>query len=286
MSAAAKHYCTVPLLANIRLSAEVFRLDFAWPGGTAAPRAGQFFMLKPLRSGSFLARPISVYRWDDTCVSFLVLQKGRGTLELGQLREGEVLALTGPLGNCWADFFTLGPVATAPATAHKPVALIGGGIGIAPLIALGDELSAGETPAPQTFDLYAGFRSAPFGLDKLPAKTGKLVIASEDGSEGRKGRIPDFVDYQNYAVVFACGPTPMLKAVAEKSNAAGVPCYISMEARMACGAGACLGCTITTTTGNRRCCADGPIFPAEEVIFAETAIRLDGPIFPAEEVLF
>ncbi|MDR3248072.1 MAG: dihydroorotate dehydrogenase, partial [Treponema sp.] len=76
-----------------------------------------------------------------------------------------------------------------------------------------------------------------------------------------------FVDYQDYAAVFACGPTPMLKAVAEKSKAAGVPCFISMEARMACGAGACLGCTIATTGGNRRCCADGPIFPAEEVLF-------------------
>jgi NAD(P)H-flavin reductase len=228
-----------------------------------------------------------VYRWDGATrrVSFLVLQKGRGTAELGLLREGEEVALTGPLGNRWADFFTLGSAAS------KPIALVGGGIGIAPLIALADELLPGSggitgnaVEHPSGFDFYAGFRSASFGLDKLPA--GKLVIASEDGSEGHKGRVPDFVEYQNYAAVFACGPIPMLKAVAEKSNAAGVPCFISMETRMACGAGACLGCTITTTRGNRRCCADGPIFPAEEVIFAGGTVRLDGPIFPAEEVIF
>jgi NAD(P)H-flavin reductase len=256
----AKEYRVSPLLAINKLTFDVFRLDFEWPG--IAPQAGQFFMLKPLRGTPFLARPISVYRWDGVTrrVSFLVLQKGRGTVELGQLREGEAVGLTGPLGNRWADFFTLGS-APASAAASKPLALVGGGIGIAPLIALGDELAAGELD----FDLYAGFRSASFGLDKLPA--GKLIIASEDGCEGQKGRVPDVVEYQNYAAVFACGPTPMLKAVADKSKAAGAPCYISMEARMACGVGACLGCTITTTKGNRRCCADGPIFPAEEVIF-------------------
>jgi NAD(P)H-flavin reductase len=183
----------------------------------------------------------------------LVLRKGRGTVELGQMRAGEAVVLTGPLGNRWGDFL---PELTA---GGRAAALVGGGIGIAPLSALGDELGGG-------FDVYAGFRSGSFGLESLREKADALVVASEDGSGGRRGRIPDFVDYRGRPGVFACGPLPMLRAVAERCGAAGVPCYISMETVMACGVGACLGCTVKTLRGNRRCCADGPIFPAEEMI--------------------
>jgi NAD(P)H-flavin reductase len=153
---------------------------------------------------------------------------------------------------------------------------VGGGIGIAPLSALGDELGGG-------FDLYAGFRSGSFGLESLREKADTLVVATEDGTEGRRGRIPDFVEFRGRPSVFACGPLPMLRAVAERCGALGLPCYISMEALMACGVGACLGCAISTGKGNRRCCADGPIFPAEE-IFPVQPSASDGPIFPAEEI--
>jgi NAD(P)H-flavin reductase len=154
------------------------------------------------------------------------------------------------------------------------IALVAGGVGIAPLSALGDELGGG-------FDLYAGFRSRPFGLEFLEKKAGRLVIASEDGSGGRKGRIPDFLEAGEYRAVFACGPEPMLRALAEKCG--GVPCYISMERYMACGVGACLGCTVETAGGNRRCCADGPIFPAGD-IFSTAPSASDGPVFPAGDI--
>ncbi|MDR1445125.1 MAG: dihydroorotate dehydrogenase electron transfer subunit [Treponema sp.] len=243
-----------PLLARIDLNAAVFRLDFEWPG--QAPGAGQFFMIKVQRGALFLPRPVSVYRWDGASrrLSFLVLKKGRGTAELGQLEAGEAAALTGPLGNRWGDFFP--PEFRGGTAGGVKAALVGGGIGIAPLSALGDELGGG-------FDLYAGFRSGSFGLESLREKADALVIASEDGTEGCRGRIPDFADYRGRPLVCACGPLPMLRAVAEKCRAAGVPCYVSMENLMACGVGACLGCTVQTTGGNRRVCADGPIFPAE-----------------------
>jgi NAD(P)H-flavin reductase len=93
----------------------------------------------------------------------------------------------------------------------------------------------------------------------------ELILATEDGSEGRKGLVLDFFEPQKYAVVCACGPIAMLKAAAVKCRAANVPCFVSMEARMACGVGACLGCTVKTAKGSRRCCADGPIFRAEDV---------------------
>ncbi|MDR0730715.1 MAG: dihydroorotate dehydrogenase electron transfer subunit [Treponema sp.] len=266
-----KRCLVCPVLARADVNAAVFRLDFEWPG--PAPGAGQFFMLKVQRGGVFLPRPVSVYRWDGPSrrLSFLVLKKGRGTVELGQLGMGEAVTLTGPLGNKWGTF-----VSAAFSTSGRVPALVGGGIGIAPLSALGDELGGG-------FDLYAGFRSASFGLESLSKKADTLVIASEDGTGGCKGRIPDFVEYLDRPCVFACGPLPMLRAVAEQCGDAGVPCYISMETVMACGVGACLGCTVKTTEGNRRCCADGPIFPAEN-IFPKRPSASDGPIFPAETI--
>jgi NAD(P)H-flavin reductase len=248
-----KQYRICPLLAKTLINDEVFRLDFEWPG--PAPGAGQFFMLKALRGGPFLGRPISVYRRDNSGLSFLILKKGPGTTELSLMYPGEKAALTGPLGNRWLDFLS-------PLPGGGRIALAAGGIGIAPLAALAGELDG-------AFDFYAGFRSRPFGLESLAEKADRLVIASEDGSAGRRGRIPDFLEAQEYRAVFACGPEPMLQALAEKCGKAGVPCYISMERRMACGTGACLGCTVQTAGGNRRCCADGPVFPAEAIFPAK-----------------
>jgi NAD(P)H-flavin reductase len=119
----------------------------------------------------------------------------------------------------------------------------------------------------RTFDFYAGFRSGSFGLEGIKSRS--RFVASEDGSEGLKGRILDFFSPGGYSLVCACGPEPMLKAVAAICEDSGVPCLISLERRMACGVGACLGCTVLTWNGNRRCCADGPVFNAQEVRFGE-----------------
>ncbi|MDR0289928.1 MAG: dihydroorotate dehydrogenase, partial [Treponema sp.] len=126
------------------------------------------------------------------------------------------------------------------------------------------------------FDLYAGFRTGFKSTEEKAAlmdtaclEANNIIIATEDGKDGHKGRIPDFLEPKEYAAVCVCGPEPMLKAVAAKCKSAEVPCFISMEKRMACGMGACLGCIVHTVSGNRRCCADGPIFKADEVIFDE-----------------
>jgi NAD(P)H-flavin reductase len=202
---------------------------------------------------------------------------------------GEIAELSGPLGNAWGDF--AGPVSGAIPSSAAPIALIGGGIGIAPLAAFAAELAADDAEQDLSkqvlFDFYAGLRTNfknseerfdILGPGALYAKN--LIIATADGNrsknggESKKGRIPDFLDPAKYAAVFACGPEPMLKAVAAKCKQAGTPCFISRERRMACGVGACLGCAIKTTAVNgepkvRHCCADGPIFNAEEVIFDE-----------------
>jgi NAD(P)H-flavin reductase len=269
------------LLANTPVATapdSIFRLDFAWDG--PVPRAGQFFLIKPERSAVFLARPISVAGWDslannvvsdtvapdslashtvsDTiALRFLIARRGTGTAELAQLRAGERAWLTGPLGNSWGDDL---------AKVDAPVALIGGGIGVAPLAAFAREL---DRLGKRVYDFYAGFRSASFGLEDLCPR--RLYVATEDGKEGHCGRIPDLLVPHSYKAVYACGPAPMLKAVAALCKAVAVPCFVSMEQRMACGVGACLGCTVKVHgnggSQNRRCCADGPVFNAEELVF-------------------
>jgi NAD(P)H-flavin reductase len=282
------------LLRKTFLCGEIVLLEFSWDG--PPPRGGQFFLVRPKRSGMFLARPISAALWNpaghDTpenrrrfrgktyaaveffktdTVRFLVALRGRGTEELAAMVFEDEAELTGPLGNAWGDFLP---------PAGKAVALVSGGVGIAPFCAFTAELAGTSRP----FDFYAGFKTASLDDRRFRRKPGRVspaavlvlgaamearrtVIATEDGMEGQKGRIPDFFDPAGYGAVYACGPEPMLKAVAEKCRKAAVPCFFSLERRMACGVGACLGCTVRTVKGNRRCCADGPIFPAEEVYF-------------------
>jgi NAD(P)H-flavin reductase len=257
-------------------------------------------MLKPERSRIFLPRPISAAFWGGTSggapssvgwLGFLIFQRGKGTEELTSLFPGETIHLSGPLGNCWEDFLPLSGKAsgkTRPDT-EKPYALIGGGIGIAPLLSLPSQY-------PDHFDFYAGFRTGfeneaeqacLWGNALLFVK--KLVITAElinetaefhgekayPAAEQRataphipilRGRIPDFLNPADYSAVYACGPEGMLRAVAEKCATAGTPCYVSLERRMACGTGACLGCTVYTTEGNRRCCTDGPVFAYSNLI--------------------
>ena len=252
-----------------RINSGTFRLDIAWPGPPF--RAGQFFLVRPERTGCFLSRPISAALWEPAergaakgGVCFMIALRGKGTAELAGLGAGDTVELTGPLGNAWVDFL--------PRDGGGKIALAGGGIGAAPLIALALELQG----AGAGFDFYAGFKtlsSKPEDTDyedflgHVLSGAGEIVLATEDGGRGNRGFIPDFLDPRLYCAVCACGPEPMLKAVRAKCAAAAVPCFISLERRMACGVGACLGCTVKTTGGNKRCCADGPVFPAEEVLF-------------------
>ena len=267
------------LIKNKIINKEIFRLDFILSDSleySDMPKAGNFFMVKPKRTSVFLGRPISVALWEPALnepylkkpntVRFLIARRGRGTQELADMRIGEEAELIGPLGNAWADFL--------PSDSTKPVALVSGGIGIAPLIALLGEFYKQDKTSSPAFDFYAGFKKSFESFEEEISLLGTVLLAAqkktaatEDGKTGNKGLITDFLDPEKYATVFACGPQPMLKTVAEKCKAANVPCFVSLERQMACGLGACLGCTIKTVNGNRRCCADGPIFNAEEVVF-------------------
>ncbi|MCL2181065.1 MAG: dihydroorotate dehydrogenase electron transfer subunit [Treponema sp.] len=246
------------LVSNTSINGDFFILQYRWEG--EAPRAGQYFMLKPLRSCVFLPRPISVFGFDNEAkmLRFLIFKRGKGTEELYNLVQGEKTLLTGPLGNAWADFL--------PESGRA--ALVGGSAGVAPLAAL-----AAEKPD-FYFEFFAGFKNGFFDKGQENAvlgsalKTKNIVVAAEDGRNAQYGQILDFIkNPEFYDVIFACGSIPMLAALKRKCQPKKVPCFISMETVFACGVGACLGCTVQTVNGNRRCCKDGPIFDSQEIIF-------------------
>jgi dihydroorotate dehydrogenase (NAD+) catalytic subunit len=228
-------------------------------GNLCKPFPGQFYMLRSVKSKVFLSRPISIYQTKEKdsvqYVEFLILVKGQGTKELCALKTGEMVDVLGPQGNTFIK----------PEPAEK-IAIIGGGIGVAPVAGFASTLKT------KTYDFYASFRSGSYGLEIVKAK--KLVITTDDGSVGIHGILPvafnkETIQNEKYTCVYACGPTPMLKYLQELCRECGIKCYLSMEAYMACGMGACLGCTITTVEGNKRCCVDGPVFEGEKLIFPE-----------------
>ncbi|MDR2793119.1 MAG: dihydroorotate dehydrogenase electron transfer subunit [Treponema sp.] len=260
MSTRQSGYYTV--LENKSIDDAVFRVAVAWKHATP-PKAGQFFLIKPRRSSVLLGRPISVAHYDGRSVHFLIMKLGAGTRELAETGEGEELSMIGPLGNGWADFLPGVP------QNGKPIAFVSGGLGCAPLMYFAEEPAIRSFPS---FHFYAGFPTASPQLTgmitALPMPAHKLIVTTDDGTDGEKGFITDALNAGDYAAVFSCGTPAMLKTVAAICGKAGTACFISTENRMACGVGACLGCTVRTVYGNKRCCTDGPVFNAMEALFA------------------
>lgn len=237
------------------------------------PKPGQFYLIRSAKSAVQLDRPISVYRSESkidektgvgiVLLEFLILEKGRGTHELCTLQPDDEIELIGPLGN---TFVAPADVYSEKNKASPNVCIIGGGIGVAPVACFASTL------LPNSYDFYASFKSGSYGTKYLRAN--KLTITTDDGSEGIHGMLPAAINAETiqragYKYVYACGPTPMLAYVQKICKEANVKCFISMENRMACGVGACLGCTIRTTEGNKRVCKDGPIFDSDIIIFDE-----------------
>jgi len=242
----------------------VYELRVKIPSGSQEPAAGQFYMLHPVHSENLLGRPVSVYHSEKKSdgsveVYFLILVKGSGTKNICALREGDKINLLGPCGNRFC---------VPEASDGKKVCIIGGGIGVAPVAGFA------ETLVEKSYDFYASFKSGSYGLENI--KADKLIITTDDGSCGIHGMLPaalteDALKNGNYSAVYACGPLPMLKYVKEVSEKCGIQCWLSMEAHMACGVGVCLGCTIDTTEGKKRCCKDGPVFDSK-------ILKFEGPV--------
>lgn len=241
-----------------------------FPEETQEPAAGQFYMLHAVRSDVLLGRPISIYHsektvFDETELTFLILVKGTGTQEICNLQEGDKVSLLGPCGNRF-------PYPKNISESNK-VCIIGGGIGVAPVAGFA------ETLPDSTYDFYASFKSGMYGIENI--KPNKLTITTDDGSVGIKGMLPSALTVEtlkgcNYSAVYACGPAPMLAYIQKICKEANIQCWLSMEARMACGVGVCLGCVIDTTEGKKRCCKEGPVFDGKILKFDPPAQEVAG----------
>ena len=219
---------------------------------------GQFVEVRVGNSPStFLRRPISIYfvDYEKNEMWLLVAAIGEGTKHLSQLKAGEMLNCVLPLGNGF----------TMPQSAAQRVLLVGGGVGVAPLLYMGAEMKRkGFEP---TFLL--GARSAKDLLEiDLFEKYGRVCITTEDASKGEQGFVTNHsVLNEKFDMIATCGPKPMMKAVAQYAHKAGIECEASLENMMACGLGACLCCVEKTTEGNICVCKEGPVLNIKKLLW-------------------
>lgn len=220
--------------------------------------AGQFVSIYCKDKTKLLPRPISICEIDkeESTLRIVYRVAGGGTEEMSGYQAGDDIELIGPLGNGFMQ------------REGKKAILIGGGIGIPPMVQLAEELKDKAE-----VQVVAGYRDELFLTEELESR-GTLYIATEDGSTGTKGTVIDAMKEQAVTgdVIYACGPTPMLRAVKEYALERKIECQISLEERMACGIGACLACVCKskdkdhhTNVNNKRICKDGPVFLAQEV---------------------
>ena len=223
---------------------------------------GQFISMYAKDGSRLLPRPISICEIDRGAgrlrVVYRVTGKGTGTEEFSRLKAGDTVPVIGPLGNGF-------PVGKAKG---KNAFLIGGGIGVPPILELAKQIECEKK------HIIVGYRDAQTFLREEFAQNGELYISTEDGSVGTKGNVMDAIREQALKadIIYACGPTPMLRAVKAYAEERGIECYISLEERMACGIGACLACVCRskekdhhTNVHNKRICKDGPVFLSTEV---------------------
>lgn len=225
-------------------------------------RPGQFLSLYTSDGTKLLPRPISIceINREEKALRLVYRVTGQhtGTEQFSRLASGDFIDIIGPLGNGF-------PVEKA---VGRQVFLMGGGIGVPPILELAKEMECEKK------QIIVGYRDSQTFLRKEFEENGEVYISTEDGSVGTRGNVMDAIREQELEadLIYACGPTPMLRAIKAYAQEKGIECYISLEERMACGIGACLGCVCKSkekdphsNVNNKRVCKDGPVFLAAEV---------------------
>ena len=246
---------TAKVVRQQQIDEGIFDMELSFPKGAALAKPGQFIAMYCNDKSKLLPRPISICGINPTEGTLRVVYRvaGEGTKEFSEMKAGDTLEVMGPLGNG----FTM---------KNEKAIIIGGGIGIPPMLELAKELDCEKT-------IVLGYRDELF-LNKEFEQYGKVVIATEDGSCGTKGNVLDAIRAEGVEgqVIYSCGPTPMLRALKQYAADNGIEAWISLEEKMACGIGACLACVCKskdvdhhTNVHNKRICKDGPVFNAQEV---------------------
>lgn len=253
---------TMTVVSQKQIGTGIYDLTIQTKEIAAAAKAGQFVSVYSNDASKLLPRPISLCGIDRKAgtlrLVYRVTGEHTGTEEFSRLQAGDTMKIMGPLGNG----FTV--------EKGRKTFLIGGGIGVPPMLQLAKEMKdAGEN-----FQIVMGYRDAgTFLLDEFKEQ-GESFVATEDGSVGTKGNVLDAIreNHLDADVIYACGPTPMLRALKAYAEEQNMTCYVSMEERMACGIGACLACVCNSTekdahsnVKNKRICKEGPVFNAKEV---------------------
>lgn len=251
---------TARVIKQERIAPDIYSLWIQAEEIAARARAGQFVSVYTKDASKLLPRPISLCEIDRKAGTLRLVYRvaGGGTREFAGYRAGDTLTLLGPLGNGFPKI-----------AANRCALLVGGGIGIPPLLELAKELNCEKTAV-------LGYRDAQLFLKEEFEPYANVVVATEDGSAGTKGTVLDAIRKRSpldaSSVILACGPTPMLRALQAFAAEHKIECWLSLEERMACGIGACLACVCQTgevdahsNVHNKRICKDGPVFEAGEV---------------------
>ncbi|HOE33348.1 MAG TPA: dihydroorotate dehydrogenase electron transfer subunit [Smithella sp.] len=262
------------IIANEEIQEDCFLMKVRTHSSFENPLPGQFVMVRIAGlNDPFLSRPISIYsftRETNYCtIELLYRVVGKGTQVMAGLIEGSYLEINGPLGN---GFET--------ENVKENIVLISGGIGIAPLSMLMESLRRTARRSSAAIMMYTGFqnKTAVVGLDKMRGACRDVSVCTDDGTLGSKGFVTQIFekDMKNFTPentsIYVCGPREMLKALAKILNKSKFDCQVSLEERMACGTGACMGCAVAVKDKEgafayKRVCADGPVFNLSDIIW-------------------
>jgi len=231
------------ILLNQEIAAGVFKMKLELPANYPKPQPGQFVNIYLDDASRLLPRPLSVCDWEAGVLTLVYAVAGEGTRILSGYAN--TVRVSTPLGNGFSS--------------SDKALLIGGGLGVPPMLYLAKSITSAR--------VVLGFRNEAFLGDEFPQT---IEIATDDGSTGFKGTVLDLLKSSGVEAgtkIFACGPKPMLKALAVFAKDQNLDIEVSLEERMGCGYGACVGCSCLTINGNRKVCEYGPVFEGSEVVW-------------------
>jgi len=244
------------ILKNISVTDNIFDMLIKAPAAAENAAAGQFIEIYTGNGVNLLPRPISICEINKNEGTLRIVYQvvGKGTGIFSRKKKGDILKIIGPLGNGYNI-----------KNVNKSI-FVGGGIGVPPLLETVKQTKGEKV-------VVLGFRSMDILKDDFEKTGARVLIATDDGSVGFKGNVIDLMKYENITgdVIYSCGPRIMLKFLSQYAESKGIECFVSMEERMACGIGACVGCAIKIKDGNyfvhKKVCKDGPVFNSKEVLW-------------------